>query len=260
MKDRIIDSFNLIFGDNDKTNPLFTPFVLFWLAVNWRIVFILLFASELSMIERIHLIESKHINIWMNYGYPLTFSIISIIIIPKIRFNYEVWQEKNKRIKTKACIDSEIIHNEKEIQLSEAKYNVEYVKKYGMKKEGRHVLLSMKDNIKECNDYLIEIDKHFINLQKNEFASSMLKSFIRDKAVKTIFKDITESVMENKPLSKDDLHIIRNVFGSLENLAKEIELKENSYAQNIVPIRQAITPIGRNIDEIKNKIENVYIN
>ena len=74
-------------------NPILGAFVFSWLAINWRIVLILLFSSK-TVEQRISYIEENFINIWFYFWIPLFISIFYIAILPYLMLGLDLLLKK----------------------------------------------------------------------------------------------------------------------------------------------------------------------
>lgn len=79
IKDLVISFFET--SKERLKNPAISAFILSWLAINWRIVLILVF-SDTSIEERIDLIEECYFDQIFNLWAPLGFALFYLLILP----------------------------------------------------------------------------------------------------------------------------------------------------------------------------------
>lgn len=261
MTDKVLDPFRIIFGDNDKSNPIFTPFILYWLAFNWRNVFIMLFDKDHTIEERIDIINTNFSDDWINYWYPLGMALVTVIAVPWIRSQYEVWQEKNRRRKLKAIDESEynrlqakddndIRRYEKEVEKSKLAYNIEYAKNNGVEKDitdcYRRIRFHNK-NISSSNSSISEVISELldnINSVKHTINKNDLPPF--EEFIKEL-KDLNEKTDK----TSFNLHF-RNNIDNISNWLDILKIWNDNYVNTKGLLEEKTNKVLTEIKEIGN--------
>ncbi len=74
-------------------NPIVGAFIFSWLALNWRIVLIILFSNK-KIVDKIALVEEKYIDINLNFWYPLAFAAFYVLILPYVMALFDWLSQK----------------------------------------------------------------------------------------------------------------------------------------------------------------------
>ena len=96
IKDMVVSVFET--SKDRLKNPIIGAFVLSWLAINWRIVMILLFSSE-KIEDKINYIETHYFYINYNLWIPLGFAIFYILALPYLMVLFDWLSQKGVQIR-----------------------------------------------------------------------------------------------------------------------------------------------------------------
>ena len=264
MTDKLLDPFRVIFGDNEKANPLFTPFILFWLAFNWQNVFIMLFDNSRSISQRISLIDSLYSDWTNNFLFPLLWALGSVILVPIVRSWYEVWQEKNRRRKLLAQDETEIKRFKKEMVKKKAFYNIEYIRTHGIEKDVNQYY----QNIDSANTKL----KREIEYLQSEIAfihDSLLNRYskVSNMNEKLNLNNLVQNMSElNKSKNRSEfnrfvgsnMELISELFTELNSWNEEFENTTTKVKSTIEKLRISLKNTEENITNVNENLENIY--
>lgn len=89
-------------------NPIIGAFIFSWLAINWRIVLVLLYSNQ-TIEERIGIIEESYLNIYFNLLIPIGVATFYLGVVPYISLGFDILSNKafkrRKEISHKRDID-----------------------------------------------------------------------------------------------------------------------------------------------------------
>ena len=161
-------------------NPVIGAFAFSWMAINWRIVLVLLF-SDKKIIDKIQHIQDNYVDLVLNFWYPLGFSVFYVLVLPYLMALFDWLSQKAisyRRLISKNHRISEI-QGRQEIAAEE--WQLEKIR------QGSPDISGLKDKIVDLENQLTEKDE-LINTLRYQLESEGESS--------------TSEEMENKPARK----------------------------------------------------------
>jgi len=143
-------------SENRVRNPLLGAFLLYWLILNWKLWFTLLFSGEV-IAGKIDIIENDYTSIWLNLVIPFGAAVLSTIGLPYIM----MFLDK---------VGSLAIRTRKESQNKGKLHDIHLVQRIEREKLKLEKIKSSSDDLIELNNTIDNLDgknKHLVERINN---------------------------------------------------------------------------------------------
>lgn len=242
----ILKSFFEVSNERLK-NPLIGTFMISWLLINWRPIFIALF-SEKTITERIELIESNYSSISFYLTAPLLIALFYVIILPYIMWGIDEIIKKStigrKKNRTKQIIadyegKQEIAIEESKLEDLKASYrdkadfNKQIEQLRNQLDDREEILKSQSSEIeglkneKEDLQKLISENNQEKFKNKNSVYEKQYSEFI-ESDLYDFFKEVGVSIRNREEFPHGINEIIKEKY-LMQNIVEEIREENDSY-------------------------------
>jgi hypothetical protein len=217
-------------------NPLIGTFMISWILINWRPIFLALF-SEKSIIERIEFIELNYSSVNSYLTIPLTIALFYVIVLPYLMWGIDELMQKSTTGRKKNLTKQIIIdyNGKQQIAIEESKLEdskASYRDKADFNKQIEQLRNQLDERDKELKSKSIELKE---TQEENEnlhifMSNNQDKSEIQNKRYKDLYAEFIESDL-NGFFKEVGVRIRNN--GEFPDYINEI-IKEKFLVQNIV--------------------------
>lgn len=133
-------------------NPIIGAFVFSWMAINWRIVLIILFSNK-KVIYKIDLIEAKYIDINLNFWYPLAFAAFYVLILPYVMALFDWLSQKGISARRLIAKNHRISEIQGRQEIAAEEWQLEKIK------QGSPDISGLKEKVTELETLIEEKDE-----------------------------------------------------------------------------------------------------
>jgi hypothetical protein len=149
-------------------NPFISSFILSWLAFNWKPLFIILFSSK-NIENKILLIETKHVSIFLNLWLPLSFALFYIILLPYLMWLLEELSTKAIKARKTNFINQKVFDIQNNQNIAKEEVSLENIRaNYKEKADLNKQIENLKSQILEKDSKIKELNDDMTKL-KNEY-------------------------------------------------------------------------------------------
>ncbi|HBL41785.1 MAG TPA: hypothetical protein DDZ90_00145 [Planctomycetaceae bacterium] len=186
------------------SNPLVSSYIFFILAMNWKILVILLF-GEGDISDRMRLIETHSYHAAITLIVPLVLSILYVFLMPKISLYIQIFQEKTLTEQKQRKIDNELQLATARKKIIEETVSAEQVRnriKLDLKEREAEIDEKIK-NDEHQRKYDLLNHEHNIEIRRVELERDEYESRNQNliKETKTLKSEISRLIKDNNNLN-----------------------------------------------------------